>query len=176
MDPPDRANGSPLRRRGWSTAPLELSYRWQAPVVVSTVSLVVLVGLLVRSRAPGWLAAAAVLVALWLAFAAVVWIRTRAYLAVEDDVLVIRRFRALHRIDGASVRRVSEVLTPHGPSYALWVDGDDGRRHRCLAPVALLVAGHSTLFRWILRSAPAAELDKGARRTVDRLRSQGALP
>ena len=55
-------------------------------------------------------------------------------------------------------------------------DENGGRLVHCGAPTALLRRGHTTLFGWILTWAPQAELDKGARRTLQTLRERGALP
>lgn len=155
--------------------PLESAYNWRLPVVMSTVGLVLCVGLLARGQVVGWLSAAIVLVACWLLFLGLVWVRTQAYLMVDGDTVTVRTFRRFHDVKGADVVAVAQVLTPSGPSYRLTVRGDaDGRRVK--VPTALLRKGHSTLFRWILAWAPQAELDKGSRRTLQTLRERGSLP
>ncbi len=156
--------------------PLELAYNWRLPVAVSSVGLVACVGILARSQVVGWLSAAVVLLLCYLVFLAVVWVRTQAFLMVDGAVLTVRTFRAFHRIEGASVVKVTQFLTPSGPSYKLTVRGADGNLTRYGAPTALLRRAHSTLFDWILTWAPQAELDKGSRRTLQTLRERGALP
>jgi len=155
--------------------PLDLSYNWQAPALVASVAAVGCVGFVLRGAAPGRLSVAALVVGLWLVFLAVVWARTRAYLMVDGSRLVVRRFRTLHTIEGTQVVRVEQFLTAHGPCYRLRIREADGRERRCTAPVALLRAGHSTLFTWILASAPQAELDRGSTRTLDQLRVRGLV-
>lgn len=150
--------------------PLELGYQWRPPVVVATVGLVAFVGLVVRTRAPGWGTVVAVLVLGWAAFAAVVWLRTRAYLEVDGPVIITRRFRDFVRIEGAQVTAVQQFPTPHGPSYRLTVAEPGGPPVRRIVPVALLRRGHVTLFTWLAEWAPGATLDKGSRRTRDELR------
>ena len=156
--------------------PLELAYNWRLPVAVSSVGVVLCIGLLARSQAVGWLSAAIVLALCWLAFLGVVWLRTQAYLMVNGDTVTVRTFRTLHHVKGADLVRVTQVLTPSGPSYKLGVRGADGTLTRYGAPTALLRRGHSTLFRWILAQAPQAELDKGSQRTLQTLRERGTLP
>ena len=154
--------------------PLESAYNWRLPVTVSTVGLVLCVGLLGRSQAVGWLSAAIVLALCWLVFLGVVWLRTQAYLMVDGELLTVRTFREFHRIAGPDLVRVGQVLTPSGPSYRLYVRGAALTKYT--APTALLRRGHSTLFGWILAWAPQAELDKGSQRTLQTLRERGALP
>ncbi len=156
--------------------PLESAYNWRLPVSVSSVGLVLCIGLLARSQTVGWLSAAIVLALCWVAFMGVVWLRTQAYLMVDGDTLTVRSFRTMHEIKGADVVKVIQVLTPSGPSYRLVVRTADGTVQRYGAQTALLRRAHSTLFRWILTWAPQAELDKGSRRTLQTLRERGALP
>lgn len=160
--------------------PLELSYNWQTPITISSIGLVVCVGLLANTRVDGWVAVAVVLGLMWLAFLGVVWVRTRAYMLLDGPMLTVRRFRAFTTLDGRRVTDVSEFLTAHGPSYKVRVsstdgDGDDGASTRTVVPAALLRKGHSTLFDWVLTWAPRAELDKGSRKTIDQLRTRGLI-
>lgn len=155
--------------------PLALSYRWQPPVLFASVGAVVCAGAVARGAAPGrWGVVGAILVT-WLLFVTLVWLRTRAYLLVDGDRLVVRRFRRVEVVEADRLVAVRQFLTPHGPSYRLTVRTDDGRTRTCVAPVALLRSGHSTLFRWILTRAPGAELDRGARRTLDQLQVKGLV-
>jgi hypothetical protein len=154
--------------------PLELAYNWRTPAFLSTVGGFICLSVLVGRRVPGWLAATVVVVLLWAIFVGVLYLRTRAYLLADGDRLTVRRYGRFHTVAADQLLRVKEFLTPHGPSYRLTVRTDDGTR-RITAPVALLRGGHSTLFAWILAEAPQAELDKGSRRTVQRLQSKGLL-
>jgi hypothetical protein len=155
--------------------PLELSYHWRPAVTMTSVGVVVCVGIVLRSGAPGRWGVAGVLVALWALFLALVWVRTRAYLSVDGSQLTVRRFRHLQTVEGADLVRVRQFLTAHGPCYSLTTREPDGRERRVVAPVALLRSGHSTLFGWILAHAPQAELDRGATRTLEQLRIRGLL-
>lgn len=155
--------------------PLELSYHWRPAVTMASVGVVVCVGIVLRSGAAGRWGVAAVLVALWVLFLLLVWMRTRAYLSVEGSRLTVRRFRHLQTVEGAQVVRVRQFPTALGPSYSLVTREPDGRERRVVAPVALLRSGHSTLFSWILAQAPQAELDRGTTRTLEQLRIRGLL-
>jgi hypothetical protein len=92
---------------------------------------------------------------------------------IDGSVLMVRHLRKFHTIDAADVVAVDEFLTPNGPSYKLTVRGADGQTSRVVAPVALLRGGHSALFTWILTRAPQATLDKGALKTLARLKTRG---
>jgi hypothetical protein len=156
--------------------PLELSYNWRTPSLFATVGAFICASMLVRAQVRGWLAAASVVLLLWVYFIGVVYLRTRAYLLVEGDRLTVRQYGRFHSISADQLVEVREYLTPHGSSYRLTVRTDDGVTQRVTAPVALLRGGHSTLFAWILAEAPHAELDKGSQRTAERLQSKGLLP
>jgi len=155
--------------------PLDLAYDWRPATTIVSVGAVVCVGIVLRSAAPGRWAVAAVLVALWLGFLAVVWARTRAYLRVDGPQLTLRRLRRFDTVRGEQVVRVRQLLTPHGPSYTLVTREPDGHERQVVAPVALLRTGHSTLFTWILAEAPQAELDRGSTRTLEQLRIRGLV-
>ncbi len=155
--------------------PLELSYNWRTPAVLASVGATISVGAVARSQSSGWLPVLVIVIVLWAVFMATVYLRTRAYLMADGSRLTVRRYRAFHTVDAADLIAVSQYLTPHGPCYRLTVRGPDGRRQRYAAPVALLRSGHSTLFAWILARAPQAELDKGARKTVEQLQIRGLL-
>ena len=158
------------------SSPLELSYNWRTPAFFATVGAFICLSVLIRGRVSGWLAAAVLVVLLWVIFVGVVYLRTRAYLLVEGDRLTVRQYGRFHTITADQLVAVRQYLTPHGPSYRLTVRDEDGSTRRVTAPVALLRGGYSTLFAWILAEAPHAELDKGSKRTVDRLQSKGLLP
>ena len=155
--------------------PLELSYNWRAPALFATIGAFICLSVLIRGRVTGWLAAAVVVLLLWLSFIGVLYLRTRAYLLAEGDRLSVRHWVRLHTIAADQLVGVREFLTPHGPSYRLTVRAEGGTTRRITAPVALLRGGRSTLFAWILAEAPQAELDKGSQRTVERLQSKGLL-
>lgn len=154
--------------------PLELSYNWQTPITISSIGLLVCVGLLANTRVDGWVAVAVVLGLMWLAFIGLVWVRTRAYMLLDGPLLTVRRFREFTTLDGRRVTDVSEFLTAHGPSYKVKVSTDGGAS-TAVVPAALLRKGHSTLFDWVLTWAPRAELDKGSRKTIDQLRTRGLI-
>jgi hypothetical protein len=156
--------------------PLELSYNWRTPALFASIAATICVGALARGQAPGWLSALIVVVALWVLIVALIYLRTRAYLLVDGSRLTVRRFRRFHTIEAADLVGVAEFATPNGPSYRLTVRGQDGATTRVVAPVALLRGGHSALFTWILRQAPQAQLDKGSRKTAERLKTRGLIP
>ena len=155
---------------------LELSYNWRTPALFASIGAFVCLGVLIRGRVNGWLAATLVVVLLWAALVGVVYLRTRAYLMVDADRLTVRHYGRFHSITPDQLVRVTEVMTPNGPSYRLTLRGDDGTSSRVVAPVALLKGGRSTLFAWILARAPHAELDACTQRTVERLQNKGLLP
>jgi hypothetical protein len=157
-------------------SPLELSYNWRTPAVFATIGAFICLGVLVRGRVNGWVGATVVVLLLWAALVGVLFLRTRAYLMVDDDQLTVRQYHQFHTVTADQLVKVAEFLTPHGPSYRLTIRGDDGVTRRVTAPVALLKDGRSTLFAWILAKAPQAELDAGSQRTVERLQSKGLLP
>jgi hypothetical protein len=156
--------------------PLELSYQWQTPAIGATAGAAVCIAVLASSHVDGWLPVAGIVVVVWAGFLASVLLRTRAYLMVDGSRLTVRRYRNLHTIEAEQLTAVSEFITSRrGPSYRLTVRDAEGRKHRYIAPTALLRGGHSTLFRWILTRAPQAELDRGSRRTIERLQIRGLL-
>lgn len=151
---------------------LELSYNWQRPVVLASGLLVVCGVVVIGSGINGRFGAVAVLVAMWAAYSAVIWSRTRALMILDGHWLTVRRVRRTHLVDGRKVRSVREYLTNNGASYTVRLVGDP---HAYFVPTALLRDGRSTFFTWLLSYAPAAELDKRSRRSVDQLRSQGLI-
>ncbi|CAA9376319.1 MAG: hypothetical protein AVDCRST_MAG75-564 [uncultured Propionibacteriaceae bacterium] len=155
--------------------PLELSYNWRTPVFISTVGLVVCVGIVANSGVLGWMSVAVSLFAMWAAFMVVVWLRTRAYMGFDGPLLTVRRYRHFSTVDGRTVTAVKEFLTPNGPCYRLFTAADGGSVRRHYVPAALLRTGHSTLFQWLLTWAPRASLDRGSLRTIDTLRTRGLL-
>jgi hypothetical protein len=96
-------------------------------------------------------------------------------LMVDGPRLTVRRYRRQHTVEGGRLVRVQQFLTAHGPCYILTTRDPAGRLLRVVAPVALLRAGHSTLFAWILAEAPQAELDRGSTRTLEQLRIRGLV-
>jgi hypothetical protein len=154
--------------------PLEPSADWRGPVALSTAGAVVVILLLSLTRSYGWLGLTVLVALLWAGFLITVWIRTRAYLMVEGSQLTVRRFRSLHTVEGSQVQRVTEYFTRRGPCHRLIVRSEGGTR-RYTVPTALLRTGHSTLFGWLLRHAPQAELDKRSRKTLEELRIRGLV-
>jgi hypothetical protein len=155
--------------------PLRLSYNWQLPVILWTSGALLAIGLLVRTRSPGWLGVALIVAGIWVIMVGLVYLRTRAYLKVDGRQLTVRRFGRMHTISGPQVVRVREFLTARGPCHRLTVTLD-GSTAKYTAPTALLKTGHSTFFSWLLSQAPQAELDKGSRKTLEQLRIRGLLP
>ncbi|QGN34550.1 hypothetical protein [Microlunatus sp. Gsoil 973] len=152
--------------------PLELSYNWRTPVGFASIGLIICVIVLARSRTTGWLGAIAGVVALWMTFMVVVWARTRALIELDGERLRVRRFWNTYLLDGPKVASVREYLTASGPSYKVRLTGDDKTYY---VPSALLRSGHSTFFAWLLSHSSDAELDKGARKTLDSLRLRGLI-
>lgn len=155
--------------------PLALSYAWQPPALLTSVGAAIGIGGVVHTRTAGWPGVVAVLAVLWLAVLGLVVARTRAYLQVDGSRLTVRGVGRRHTIEAAQLVRVKQFLTRRGPSYRLVVREPGGRERGYVAPVALLRAGHSTLFEWILAQAPHAELDRGSTRTLDQLRIRGLV-
>ncbi len=152
--------------------PLPSSYNWHTPVFVSSVGLVLCVFLLARTRANGWVSVVAVLVAIWAVFVLVAWSRTRAMMIIDGPVLTVRRFRAVHELDGRRLASVRESTTGSGPSYRVELVDDPTSYY---IPTALISHGHSAFFGWVLRYAPEASLDRRSIRTVEQLRTRGLL-
>lgn len=152
--------------------PLPLSYNWRTPIIVSSVGLILSVGLLVRSHASGWLGVAAILVAIWAAFVGVAWLRTRAFMMVDGPTLTVRRFRTMHELDGRQIAGVRQVITGSGPAFVVRLTDDPNRYY---VPAALVSRGHSTFLGWVLRYAPDTTLDKGTQRTLGQLRTRGLI-
>jgi hypothetical protein len=155
--------------------PLEQSYNWRTPALFASIAALICVGVLVRGRMDGWLPALIVVVALWALVVGVSYLRTRAFLLVDGSLLMVRRYRTLHKIQAADLVAVNEFLTPSGPCYRLTVRDADGGTTRVVAPAALLRRGHSALFTWILAWAPQATLDKSSVKTVERLKARGLI-
>ncbi len=151
--------------------PLELSYNWRTPIIVSTVGLVACVTLLVSQRTPGWEPTIAVLVGCWVVLVVVVWCRTRAYLEVDGGTLTVRRFHRKHVVAGREVTGVRRTRTLAGPGFRVTVTG--GGSH--LVGVSLLRDGTPTLLRWLVAHAPQATLDAATEASIERLRTQGLV-
>ena len=156
--------------------PLELAYNWRTPALFASVGAVICVGIVLRGSADGRGGVAAVLVVLWALCLTLIWARTRVLLIVDGPRLTVRRVLTRHTFDAAELVRVRQHPGAAGPSYSLVVRRTDGTEHRVVAPVALLRGGYPTLFGWIRAYAPQAELDRGSRRTLERLQQRGLLP
>lgn len=152
--------------------PLPLNYHWQPPVVVTSVGALLLSGVLIRSDTAGKWSVVTVVLLAWFAFLAVVWVRTRASMMVDGEILRVRRVRAFHDLPGKKVRRIKEVMTPQGPCYRAWIEGHD---RPYFIPTALLRGGHSTFFTWLNTWSPEVERDKGSEKTMDALRTRGLI-
>jgi hypothetical protein len=158
--------------------PLELAYNWRTPALFASLGAVVCLGVVLHGDAAGRGGVAVVLVLLWAGCLALVWARTRAFLMVDGPRLTVRRVRARHTVEADAVVAVRQRASASGPVFTLVcrAPAAAGRTRRVVAPVALLRGGTSTLFRWILAHAPQAELDRGARRTLEQLRVKGLVP
>lgn len=152
--------------------PLDVSYNWRAPAGLATAGLIVCVVVLARSKTVDWGTAVAGVVVVWAVFMAVVWSRTRALIEVDGDQLRVRRFVSTHVLDGSRVASVREYLTGKGPSYKVRLV-DDTRTY--YVPSAMVRQGQSRFLGWLLSHCPDADLDKGSRKTIDRLRTQGLI-
>jgi hypothetical protein len=141
----------------------------------TSLAAMIVVAMLIRGKVSGWLPALVAVVALWALVIGLIYLRTRAFLMIDGSVLMVRHVRKLHTVEAADLLAVDEFLTPNGPSYKLTVRGPDGQTSRVVAPVALLRGGHSALFTWILTRAPQATLDKGALKTLARLKTRGLI-
>ena len=159
-----------------SGRPLERTYNWRTPALFASVGAVISVGAVLRRSADGRWGVAALLVALWALCLALIWARTRVLLVVDGPRLSIRRVFTWHTVQAAELVRVQQRPGAAGPSYTLLTRNADGREQRVVAPVALLRSGYPTLFGWITAHAPQAQLDRGSRRTLDRLQQRGLLP
>ena len=156
--------------------PVPVAYAWRPPVVLASLALLVGVVAVAHNGAHGWPAAAVVLGLGWVGYLATVWRRSRAFLQVDGAMLRLRHRRGFTEVQGHQVSAVSQFLTRRGPSYRLTVRRPTGGPVRLTVPVALLKGGRSTLFRWILTEAPQADLDRGSRRMLERLRAEGLVP
>ena len=152
--------------------PLQSSYHWQPPVAVSTIGLIVCIGILIRGQANGWVGVVVILFALWAGFVALVWSRTRASMMVDGPILTVRRVRRFVQLDGRRLDRVQEFRTPYGMSYRVTMSDDPAPY---IIPTALLSKGHSTFFGWVLTWSPGADLDRGTLKSIDQLRTRGLL-
>lgn len=152
--------------------PLTLNYHWQPPVVITSIGAILLSGVLIRSDTAGKWSVVSVVLLAWLAFLAVVWVRTRASMMHDGETLRVRRVRDFHDLPGRRVQRVKEVMTPQGPCYRVWIEG---HAKPYFVPTALLRSGHSTFFTWLLTWAPEAPRDKGSEKTITALRTRGLI-
>lgn len=156
-----------LRRRA-----LAPSYQWWRPVVVASIVALAAAGLIATSTAAGKAPVVAIILILWAAFCTSRLILSRAMIETDGRHLRVRRLRAWHELEGRTVTGVREAPSIRGPNYRVCTESEP---RGVLVPCALLNGGHSTLFNWLLTYAPAAELDRGARRTLDHLRQRGLI-
>ncbi len=171
---------SPSEPGSTGTQPVEpgalaSSYHWQGPVILATAVAGVFVALLARGQVNGWWTVALIVIAVWAGYLALVRSRARALMAVDGPLLRTRRYRTVTTLDGRRVSAVREFVTAKGPCYLVYVRHEDGSTGKAQVPTAWLQGGHSTLFTWVLTWSPRADLDKGSRRTLDRLVSRGLV-
>ncbi|RCK70317.1 hypothetical protein DT076_06595 [Desertihabitans brevis] len=149
---------------------LDSNQRWQPHVVVASVAAVVLSGLLARGGAPGWPAVVALVLLLLAGYLLLVWLRTRARMAVDGGVLTVRRWSAVHRVRAEEVTGVRQRLSSQGPDFRLDVGG-----RTVFVPASRVRRGHSVFFDWLLEGNPGVPLDRGTARTLDVVRSRGLI-
>lgn len=149
---------------------LDPSVRWQTGVVVACVGALVLSGVMVRERPPGWGGVVALVLGLLALYLAVTWSRTRARMAVRGRELTVRRWRQVQTVDAAEVTAVRQRLTGLGPDFVV-VAGD----RRVHVPASRVRRGHSSFFEWLLGHGRDPELDRGTRRTLQVVRERGLI-
>lgn len=154
--------------------PLEPSDNWRAQIATVTAGAVLVILVLGLTHSYGWAGLALVVAMLWTGFLIMVWLQAQAFLSVDGSRLTVRRYRSFHTVEGSQVQRVTEYLTRRGPCHKLIVRTESGTSTYAV-PTAQLRTGHSTLFAWLLRYAPEAELDKGSQKTLEQLRIRGLV-
>lgn len=151
---------------------LENLYSPVMPLVNSGVPVVVLSAFLWWTRQRAWWVMAFALVLLWLMYAVVCFMRTRATMSIDDDnVLHARRWFATHPVEPGTVVKVRELVNGRSPDVILHLDD----RRKVIVPTSKLDTGHSTLFRWLQQTCPGATYDKGAQRLIHKLQAGGHL-
>lgn len=152
--------------------PLRLAYDWQQPLFWSALPMLfVAIYALSTGHETAWFAAFTIFL-VWLMYAFIIWLRTRAYFRIDDDdVLHVRRFFGTRTIRGEDVVKVKEVVNGRSPDVKLVLK--DARN--VVVPSSRLHGGHSVLFVWLFQHNPDVELDKGAVRIVNALEERGAL-
>lgn len=143
----------------------------KTPLTVVSVVGVVLVFLLARSREPGWIGAALLVVLLVAAYATFQVLAGRVEIRVAGPSLTSRTWRGERTVDGADVTELREVVAGRSPDHQLVLA--DGRK--IPLPTGRVRAGHSTVFRWVAAYAPQAILDKRSSRTREVLQERGLL-
>ncbi|SDD34917.1 hypothetical protein [Auraticoccus monumenti] len=149
---------------------LESSLRWQTGVVVASAAALVLSGVMLRERPPGWAAVVALVLGLLVVYLAVVWSRSRARMAIWGTELTVRRWRQVQAVDASEVTAVRQRLTGLGPDFVV-VAGD----RRLHVPTSRVRRGHSSFFEWLLAHGNDPELDRGTRRTLKLVRERGLI-
>lgn len=152
--------------------PLRLTYDWQQPVFFTALPMIFCaLYALFTGHETAWFAAFTIFL-IWLMYVGLVWLRTRAYLRIDDDdVLHVRRFFGMKTVRGEDVVKAKEVVNGRSPDVLL-VCSD---KRRIVVPSSRLHGGHSVLFVWLFQHNPDVELDKGATRIVNALEEKGAL-
>lgn len=154
------------------SAPLRNNYDWQQPLLMSALPAVIMALWAVFTRTPEAWVITTSFVVLWLLYGITVWLRTRAWLELDDDdVLHVRRWFRTRTVAPGEVVRVKEIVNGRSPDVLLITR--DKRRVR--VPSSYLQGGHSVLFAWLLQYSPDVEMDKGCQRIVDKLTEQGKL-
>lgn len=149
---------------------LDSTLRWQTGVVVASVGALVLTGVVLRERPPGWGGVVALVLGLLVVYLAVVWSRTRARVAIWGTELTVRRWREVQTVDASEVTAVRQRLTGLGPDFVVRA-GD----RRLYVAASRVRRGHSSFFEWLLASGGDPELDRGTRRTLHVVRERGLI-
>lgn len=155
-----------------SDVTLESIRHWERRAVISAAVALAIVAVLAVQRPVGWGTVVAVVLLFWAGYAGWAWVGSQSRLAFAGPMLTIRRVWSTRSIEAASVRQVRYQMNGASPDF--WLYTADGRRH--LVPTSAVERGHSTLFRWLERYCPTAELDPRSATIRDRLQIRGLIP
>lgn len=145
---------------------------WERRAVISGIVALAIVTVLAVQRPVGWITVVAVVLLFWTGYAGWAWVGSQSGLTFAGPRLTIRRAWSTRSVEAASVRRVRYQMNGASPDF--WLLTADGRRQ--LVPTSGVERGHSTLFRWLDRYCPTAELDPRSATIRDRLQIRGLIP
>lgn len=135
--------------------PLETIKNFKTRLIVAAVPVVILTVLGFLGGRETWTLGLAG-VGLWLAYAAVVWSDSRAYLRPDGNALEVRTVLKMNRVEGSQVARLKHQFNGKSPDFQIVLN--DGRK--IWVPTSKLERGHATLFAWLTTHAPQTELDE----------------